>query len=68
MTTNSYDPAGRAARMRAGGLPRRHRECKVARQYWPDSLEVLSELPKTPSGTIRKLVLREQAKAFSQAA
>jgi cyclohexanecarboxylate-CoA ligase len=36
------------------------REKGVARQYWPEHLEVLGEFPKTPSGKIRKFELREQ--------
>jgi cyclohexanecarboxylate-CoA ligase len=30
----------------------------VAKQYWPERLELLAELPKTPSGKIRKVELR----------
>ncbi|MBT2301934.1 AMP-binding protein [Variovorax paradoxus] len=50
------------------GLQAYMNECKVAKQYWPERLEVVAELPKTPSGKIQKFVLREKAKAFSQAA
>jgi len=32
----------------------------VAKQYWPERLVVLDELPKTPSGKIQKFQLREQ--------
>jgi non-ribosomal peptide synthetase component E (peptide arylation enzyme) len=32
----------------------------VAKQYWPERLEVLDELPRTPSGKIQKFKLREQ--------
>jgi len=31
----------------------------VAKQYWPERLEVLAEFPKTPSGKIQKFVLRQ---------
>jgi acyl-CoA synthetase (AMP-forming)/AMP-acid ligase II len=31
----------------------------VAKQYWPESLQVLPELPRTPSGKIQKFRLRE---------
>ncbi len=31
----------------------------VARQYWPERLELLPELPRTPSGKIRKFELRD---------
>jgi cyclohexanecarboxylate-CoA ligase len=41
-------------------------ECKVAKQYWPERVEVVAELPRTPSGKIQKFVLREKAKAFAQ--
>ena len=34
-------------------------ECKVAKQYWPERLEVVAELPRTPSGKIQKFRLRE---------
>jgi cyclohexanecarboxylate-CoA ligase len=36
------------------------RDKGVAKQYWPEHLEVLGEFPKTPSGKIRKFELREQ--------
>jgi cyclohexanecarboxylate-CoA ligase len=41
-------------------------EQKVARQYVPERLEVLNELPLTPSGKVQKFKLREMAKALSQ--
>src|SRR4051794_5465300 len=31
----------------------------VAKQYWPESLQVLPELPRTPSGKIQKFKLRD---------
>jgi cyclohexanecarboxylate-CoA ligase len=31
----------------------------VAKPYWPERLELVQTLPKTPSGKIRKYVLRE---------
>jgi non-ribosomal peptide synthetase component E (peptide arylation enzyme) len=34
----------------------------VAKQYWPEHLELLEEFPKTPSGKIRKFELRDQVK------
>jgi cyclohexanecarboxylate-CoA ligase len=37
---------------------------KVAKQYWPERIEILSDLPRTPSGKIQKFALREQAKLF----
>jgi cyclohexanecarboxylate-CoA ligase len=39
-------------------------ENKVAKQYWPERVEVLDDLPKTPSGKVQKFKLREQAKEF----
>jgi cyclohexanecarboxylate-CoA ligase len=32
----------------------------VAKQYWPERLDVLPELPRTPSGKIQKFRLRDQ--------
>jgi cyclohexanecarboxylate-CoA ligase len=40
-------------------------ENKVAKQYWPERIEILSDLPRTPSGKIQKFALREQAKLFA---
>ncbi len=39
-------------------------QCQVAKQYWPERVEVINELPRTPSGKIQKFQLRERAKAF----
>ncbi len=36
--------------------------CQVAKQYWPERLEIVAELPRTPSGKIQKYVLRERAR------
>ncbi|MBX3642135.1 MAG: AMP-binding protein [Rubrivivax sp.] len=36
-------------------------ECKVAKQYWPERVEILDDLPRTPSGKIQKFKLREAA-------
>jgi len=36
---------------------------RVAKQYWPERVEVIDELPRTPSGKIRKYLLRERAMA-----
>lgn len=43
-------------------------ENKVAKQYWPERIEVLPSLPATPSGKVQKFALREKAKAFGDAA
>lgn len=37
---------------------------KVAKQYWPERIEVVADLPTTPAGKIQKFQLRERAKAF----
>lgn len=34
---------------------------KVARQYWPERVKILVELPSTPSGKVQKFRLREMA-------
>jgi 3-phosphoshikimate 1-carboxyvinyltransferase len=34
---------------------------RVSKTYWPERLEVIDELPKTPSGKIQKFRLRDQA-------
>ena len=36
-------------------------ECKLAKQYWPERLYVVAEMPRTPSGKIQKFKLRDQA-------
>ena len=40
-------------------------ERRVAKPYWPERLELVAELPRTPSGKIQKFVLREQALRFT---
>ena len=35
-------------------------DCKLARQKWPERLEIVEELPKTASGKVRKDVLRQR--------
>jgi cyclohexanecarboxylate-CoA ligase len=35
--------------------------CNLARQYFPERLVILTEMPRTASGKIRKYVLRERA-------
>lgn len=39
-------------------------ENEVAKHYWPERLEVVAEMPTTPSGKIQKFQLRETAKLF----
>jgi cyclohexanecarboxylate-CoA ligase len=43
-------------------------ENKVAKQYWPERIEIVADLPKTPAGKVQKFALREQAKTFADAA
>jgi cyclohexanecarboxylate-CoA ligase len=40
---------------------------KVAKQYIPERVEIVPELPKTPSGKVQKFRLREAAKGFAAA-
>ena len=42
-------------------------EHKVAKQYWPERVEAVPDLPKTPAGKIQKFQLKELAKAFGDA-
>jgi cyclohexanecarboxylate-CoA ligase len=35
-------------------------EAGMAKQYWPERLEVVAAMPRTPSGKIQKFLLREQ--------
>ena len=39
-------------------------EKQLAKQYWPERLEIIDEMPRTPSGKIQKFKLREIAAAF----
>ena len=41
------------------------REAGLARQKTPEHVELVAELPKTPSGKVRKDLLRERAKTLS---
>ena len=38
-------------------------ESRVARQKFPERLELIEEIPKTPSGKVRKYVLRDRIRA-----
>lgn len=38
---------------------------QVARQYFPERLETVEDLPRTPSGKIQKFKLRETARTFA---
>jgi cyclohexanecarboxylate-CoA ligase len=43
------------------------KEQKMARQYLPERLEILEEMPRTPSGKVQKFRLREMARNLSPA-
>jgi cyclohexanecarboxylate-CoA ligase len=43
------------------------REAKMAKQFWPERVEIVTELPRTASGKIQKFKLKEIAAAFSEA-
>ena len=43
------------------------RDAKIAKQFWPERVEVVAELPRTASGKIQKFKLREIAAAFAHA-
>ncbi len=38
--------------------------CQVAKQYWPERLEIVGELPRTASGKVQKYVLRDRARGL----
>jgi cyclohexanecarboxylate-CoA ligase len=42
-------------------------EAKMAKQFWPERVELVAELPRTASGKIQKFKLRELATAFESA-
>jgi non-ribosomal peptide synthetase component E (peptide arylation enzyme) len=45
---------------------RKHlQDAGLARQKWPEDLRVVDELPRTPSGKVKKFVLRDQLRAVS---
>ena len=37
----------------------------IAKQFWPERLEIVEQMPRTPTGKIQKFVLREMAKALT---
>jgi cyclohexanecarboxylate-CoA ligase len=49
------------ARLDLDALRRRLDAEGFARHFWPERLEVLAEMPRTPTGKIQKYVLRELA-------
>jgi cyclohexanecarboxylate-CoA ligase len=52
------------ARLGLPDLTRFLEDHKVARQYLPERLELVDDLPRTPSGKVQKFKLREIAKAL----
>ena len=42
-------------------------DAKMAKQFWPERVEVVAGLPRTASGKIQKFKLKEIAAAFSEA-
>ncbi|HEX4013765.1 MAG TPA: 3-phosphoshikimate 1-carboxyvinyltransferase [Candidatus Cybelea sp.] len=36
--------------------------CQASKHYWPERLEIVERLPRTPSGKVQKYLLREQAR------
>ncbi len=59
--------AVRPAARRGGAAPTLERTCGptstppgLARQKWPESLHVVDDFPRTPSGKVQKFVLRRQ--------
>jgi cyclohexanecarboxylate-CoA ligase len=49
-----------------GALTRFLGEQGMAKQYWPERLELVADMPRTPSGKIQKFRLREIAQGFSR--
>ncbi len=39
-------------------------ECKMAKQFWPERVELVADLPRTASGKIQKFKLKEFAASF----
>ncbi|HEY3891325.1 MAG TPA: AMP-binding protein [Bradyrhizobium sp.] len=39
-------------------------ECKMAKQFWPERVELVADLPRTASGKIQKFKLKEIAEVF----
>lgn len=37
----------------------------VSKYYWPERLEIVSQLPRNPAGKVQKFILREQARSLS---
>ena len=39
---------------------------RLTKTYWPERLEVVAQLPRTPSGKIQKFILRDQARGVAE--
>ena len=39
---------------------------KMAKQYWPERIEIFEDFPKTPAGKVQKYILRETVQARSE--
>src|SRR5438105_7273328 len=39
-------------------------ECRMAKQFWPERVELVADLPRTATGKIQKFKLKEVAQAF----
>ena len=59
--------------LRSGGSLKFEALCRhlaaegFSKHFWPERLEVLAEMPRTPTGKIQKFVLREVAKGLGAA-
>jgi cyclohexanecarboxylate-CoA ligase len=59
--------------LRSGGSLKLEALCRhlaaegFSKHFWPERLEVLAEMPRTPTGKIQKFVLREVAKGLEPA-
>ena len=42
------------------------RDCKMAKQFWPERVEAIADLPRTASGKIQKFKLKEIAAMFAE--
>ena len=40
-------------------------DCKLAKNYWPERLEIITEMPRTASGKIQKFELRAKAQSLA---
>jgi cyclohexanecarboxylate-CoA ligase len=40
-------------------------DCRMAKQFWPERVELVADLPRTASGKIQKFKLREIARTFA---